>query len=144
MRRYLPEDLKKEIGCKSDYIGFWVAERQEKRDWKIVGCIALYHLPDSILSYFPDCKSYAVSLERMYVANHARRRGIGSELMLHAINQASNMGFKEIFLDTSDVKVEAINLYKKNGFEIVVEKPWPNLFRFPKVNYILMKKVLTQ
>nr|XP_039272831.1 uncharacterized protein LOC120347071 [Styela clava] len=119
IKNYIPESMD-EAHYITKPLGFWVGETHKEGQWKIVGCIALYKMGGGVAS----C-SAAVSLERMSVTSKVRGRGFGSKLLQYAISQASNMNFREIILDTSDVRVPSVKLYLKHGSKLYPRSPWP-------------------
>jgi GNAT superfamily N-acetyltransferase len=57
-----------------------------------------------------------VELRKMYLRKCARDRGLGRLLLDRAVNRARELGFSRIELETSAKLVEAIALYRRNGF----------------------------
>ncbi len=55
-------------------------------------------------------------MNRMYVANAARGRGVGRALCDGLIARARELGYREIRLDALNERVEALPLYRKLGF----------------------------
>lgn len=55
-------------------------------------------------------------LRKMYLLETARGRGVGSQLIALAIEQARRLAFKQIYLETVEGMVHAIKLYEKFGF----------------------------
>lgn len=56
-------------------------------------------------------------LRKMYLAKHARDRGIGKMLLERVLLCARELGLGRIELETSSKLVEAIGLYKRYGFK---------------------------
>ncbi len=77
----------------------------------IVGTCALIRHSDSV-----------AELAKMGVEKAVRAGGAGKLLGLAIINQARQMGFTRLFLETNSVLAPAIGLYKRLGF---VQKPFP-------------------
>ncbi len=75
-----------------------------KLEDKIIGTVAL--MP----------KNSSFELTKMAVTDKIQSKGIGSLLMQKCINEAKNLGLKEIFLFSNTKLDKAINLYKKVGF----------------------------
>lgn len=71
---------------------------------KIIGTVAL--MP----------KNSSFELTKMAVTDKIQSKGIGSLLMQKCIDEAKNLGLKEIFLFSNTKLDKAINLYKKVGF----------------------------
>ena len=76
---------------------------------EVIGTVALHHETDAL------CE-----LCRMYLAPQYRGQGVGRRLLEHSVREARESGFKEMYLKTASVLVEAIALYKRAGF-ITVE-----------------------
>ena len=55
-------------------------------------------------------------LNRMYVADAARGRGVGRALCEALLAQARALGYREVRLDVLNARVEALPLYRKLGF----------------------------
>jgi ribosomal protein S18 acetylase RimI-like enzyme len=77
---------------------------------KIVGMLSLVFLR--------KLTGYTVRVEDVVVLNDARKRGIGKELMLYAIQIAKNKGVKNMDLTSRPSRSEANNLYQSLGFEL--------------------------
>jgi putative acetyltransferase len=76
---------------------------------RIVGCGALYPLSDS-----------RVELCKMYFEASARGHGLGKLMLEDLLDRARRNGFAEVWLETNSVLTAAIGLYRKYGFEPVV------------------------
>ncbi len=76
---------------------------------EVIGTVALHHETDAL------CE-----LCRMYLAPQYRGQGLGRRLLEHSVREARVSGFKEMYLKTASVLVEAIALYQRAGF-IAVE-----------------------
>ena len=81
---------------------FYVAED----DVKIVGVIAVKREKDRI-----------ARLKRMYVAKEHRKQKIGQQLLNKVIDFCKHKGYKKIILSTYPQMKQAIEFYKKNGFQ---------------------------
>ncbi|PWX46003.1 N-acetyltransferase, partial [Clostridium perfringens] len=46
-----------------------------------------------------------------------RGKGYGEALLIHILNQAKIKGLKEVYIKVKSDNINAINLYKKTGFE---------------------------
>ena len=77
---------------------------------KIVGMLSLVFLR--------KLTGYTIRVEDVVVLNEARKRGIGKELMLYAIQIAKNKGVKNMDLTSRPSRSEANNLYQSLGFEL--------------------------
>ena len=79
---------------------------------RIIGCICLKSLSNSI-----------GELKRLYVRPTHRRGGIGKALVAAAIDQARQMGFHTLRLDSSRYMTDAHALYHAAGFRDI--DPYP-------------------
>ncbi len=55
-------------------------------------------------------------IKRMYVRSGFRGKGLGKKLLERLINEANNLGFSKLRLDTGPFMKEAQGLYKSIGF----------------------------
>lgn len=74
-------------------------------DDQIAGCIGLRNIDSE------NCE-----MKRLYVKSRFRGYKIGTQLVKLIINDAKEIGYKAILLDTLPFLDEAIHLYKKLGF----------------------------
>jgi molybdate transport system substrate-binding protein len=81
-------------------------------DGRIVGCCGVYPLDD-----------VACDLRKMYLAPHARGRGIGARLLERARAFAASRGCRRLELETAAVLERAIALYTRAGFRPVARTP---------------------
>jgi putative acetyltransferase len=70
------------------------------------GCVGLKRFSDD-----------ACEMKRLFVLPHFRAVGIGKLLSNKIIENAKEMGYKKMLLDTNREMAEAVNLYKKSGFK---------------------------
>lgn len=63
----------------------------------------------------------ACEIKRLYVVPTHQHRGIGRMIAYALINQARNLGYKHILLDTLPSMTAAQALYRSLGFEAVTE-----------------------
>lgn len=87
---------------------FWVLERSGV----VVGSCGLYPLGDGV-----------VELRKMYLHPSLRGRGLGRKLLSHAMAVAAEGGFHTMRLETATALVEAIELYRRNGFTRLAGPP---------------------
>jgi len=85
--------------CKDS--GFWVAQYEE---W-IVGMIGVQRVSDS-----------SAEIRRLRVRDTFRRNGIGTKLMLHAIEFCKDKQFLKVILDVRIERSPAIKLFDSFGF----------------------------
>ena len=69
------------------------------------GCIALRRIDDS------HCE-----MKRLYIRPNFRKLGLGTILVKRIIEEASEIGYSAILLDTLPFLYDAIKLYKRLGF----------------------------
>jgi GNAT superfamily N-acetyltransferase len=58
-----------------------------------------------------------VEIKRMYVAEHARRRGVGRAVIAHLEHTAAAAGADWAMLETGKVQAAAVELYRSCGYE---------------------------
>jgi putative acetyltransferase len=83
--------------------GFWVGLEEDR----LVGTFGLERV-----------SSDAMELRRMYVDPGSRRRGIGSQMLRYAENQALQRSCTKLVLSTADFQTDAIRLYERACFEM--------------------------
>lgn len=74
-------------------------------DGKLAGCIALRKLDDTTGEF-----------KRVYVKPEFRGRHIGKKMVLHLIQDAKEIGYTRLLLDTLPFLKTAIKMYQKLGF----------------------------
>lgn len=79
---------------------------------QVVGTVGLYPHDES-----------RVEIRKMYLAPGLRGRGLGKWLLERTLQQAWEMGYEEVVLETASVLTEAIGLYRSFGFEPIPGKP---------------------
>lgn len=87
----------------------WVSEV----DGEAVGCCGIY--PTEGLSQ--GC----CELVKFYLAGSARDNGIGKTLMQQAIDSASELGYRSIYLESLPHFSRALNMYDRLGFKRLKE-----------------------
>ncbi len=88
---------------KSEHSKYVVAKYNEK----IVGFAGILILPDS------------TEITNIVTKKSERKKGIGNLLLHKIIELTGEMNKEEISLEVNEENIEAISLYKKNGFEQV-------------------------
>lgn len=81
-----------------------------------VGCVALIPMENGIYE-----------LSKMAVSPDARGRGIGRQLLLHALAEARRIGATSLFLGSSTKLANAVRLYESVGFRHVLREHLPHL-----------------
>ena len=80
----------------------------------------------------------SMEIKRMYVSPHQRGQGIASKILTELENWCIELGYRKCILETGKNQSEAINLYKKNNYEIV-----PNFGKYEGVeNSVCFEKKL--
>jgi putative acetyltransferase len=79
-----------------------------------------------------------VELVKMYISSSSRGKGVGKLLMNKCIEQAKNLGYKNIYLETLPELSTAVLAYKKLGF-ISLDKPLGNTGHFACTIWMLHK-----
>ena len=77
-------------------------------------------------------------LQKMYMLPKARGKKIGKQLILKCLDFAKNSGYSDCYLETFPNMKSAINLYKKNGFEII-DQPLGNTCHYSCDVWMLKK-----
>ena len=96
------------------FLQYWVAMRGKK----VAGIVGLY-------CYKQD-EVEADWLGWFCVKKSARRKGLGSELLLLAISEAKKRGKNFLRLYTTDdpEEIDAHRMFERYGFKVVGSKPW--------------------
>jgi putative acetyltransferase len=87
------------------YLSSGGAFRVLERDGRIAGSFGLY-----------PTTTQSCELRKMYLLPELKGLGLGKKMMKDALYIASQMGFKEMTLETNSCLKEALGLYKKYGF----------------------------
>lgn len=87
----------------------------EDNDSTALGCVALIPYADGVLE-----------LAKMAVADMAKGRGIGRQLMDAAITRGRKMGATALYLESNRILVPAVTLYERSGFRHLTpaERPY--------------------
>jgi GNAT superfamily N-acetyltransferase len=109
---YIARSLVEEIDRIPDYYAsrhgsFWVAADGDE----IVGMFGIERL---------DATS--AELRRMYVAPHARRRGIAQQMLARAEAVCHDAGYSMLTLSTSEVELAALAFYRRAGYRLLREE----------------------
>ena len=60
-----------------------------------------------------------MEIKRMFVPTYQRGNGIAGKILAELQHWSKELGYKKCVLETGDKMIEAIGLYKKNGFKII-------------------------
>lgn len=91
------------------------------RDGQLMGCVAIKKLDES-----------HAELKSMRTSRHARKSGVATQLLQHALNVSTERGYQRVSLETGSEEyfLAARNLYEKFGFNYCEPfadyKPDPN------------------
>ena len=92
----------------------WVERMKDSAGWlafevdQPVGAVTLYHAPDQ-----PEGEAHLVA---MWVASHARGRGVADRLVETLLDHARRTGLRRVTLDVADDNSRAIGFYERAGF----------------------------
>jgi ribosomal protein S18 acetylase RimI-like enzyme len=92
----------------------WVERMADSAGWLAfedglpVGSVTSFHAPDQ-----PDDETYLVA---MWVASHARGRGVADRLVAAVVEHARAAGLRRVTLDVADDNPRAIGCYERLGF----------------------------
>lgn len=96
-------------------------------DGKPVGCGA-----------FKEYEPHMAEIKRMYVREENRGGGIAGKVLAELETWAKELNYQETILETGKKQPEAIRLYQKSGYEVIL-----NYGQYAGVeNSICMKKIL--
>ncbi|MFK0735081.1 MAG: GNAT family N-acetyltransferase [Gloeotrichia echinulata GP01] len=98
-------------------------------DGQIAGCVCLRKIGEDI-----------GEIKRMYVKPELRRKAIGRYLLQAIINEASQIGYTHLRLDTGLYAKEALALYRRFGFQNIV--PYVEKTEIPqkyRANWVFME-----
>ena len=77
-------------------------------DFSLAGCGAI-----------KEFNNFTMEIKRMYVRNEMRRKGVAVDILNNLENWARELGYKKCVLETGDQMIEAIGLYRKNGYRVI-------------------------
>ena len=92
----------------------WVERMADSAGWlafegeQPVGAVTLFHAPDQ-----PEDEALLVA---MWVASHARGRGVADRLVETLLGHARQTGLRRVTLDVADGNTRAIGFYERVGF----------------------------
>lgn len=111
--------------------GFWIAEKENK----IVGCIGLQKLNPKI-----------GVLRKMFVQQNLRGKelNIAQNLFEKLKQEATNLEFDKILLDTPAIAEASHRFYQRNGFIEIGKDKIPKEYSFPDRNSKIFELKLTK
>ena len=131
--KYLDADLAKRDGNEHSFYA------QFNKIDKIKHAVVVYENDKpvscgAIKEYVPD----SMEVKRMYTLPESRGKGVATEVLKELEIWASELGYEKCILETGKRQPEAIQLYKKNGYEII-----PNYGQYAGVdNSVCFEKVM--
>ncbi len=78
---------------------------------QIIGCAGIAQLD--------NYEGNVCELQKMYLLEETRGRGLGSKMITVCLEKAKAYGFEQCYLETMPYMKAAQKLYKKNGFEYI-------------------------
>ncbi|MBE0701106.1 MAG: N-acetyltransferase [Acholeplasmataceae bacterium] len=69
-----------------------------------------------------------IYIQNLVVDKKHRGQGVGTKMLLHAMDSSRKAGIEKMYLDVSIKNERAINLYERHGFKIVKQKKAWGLF----------------
>lgn len=82
-----------------------------EEDGNILGCAGIAPLD--------NYEGNVCELQKMYVVEEARGRGLGEKMISVCMDKAREFGFDKCYLETMPYMKAAQKLYQKNGFEYI-------------------------
>lgn len=73
-----------------------------------IGCCSMKYYSEGVFE-----------IKRVFVSPECRKYGVASRMMRYLEEVADSKGANELILETGDVLVSAIRMYKKLGFEVI-------------------------
>ena len=95
-------------------------------DGRVAGCVGLKKYEEG------SCE-----IKRLYVRQNYRGLGIGKQLTSRVINDAEEIGYETVYLDTLPFLTTAIGMYRRMGFEDI-----PSYNGSPMENLVYLKRPL--
>ena len=68
---------------------------------------------------FKKFDTYSVEVKRMFVAPGQQRKGVGASILNELEKWAAEIGYGSMVLETGTRQPEAIQLYKKSGYQVI-------------------------
>ena len=82
-----------------------------ENDGKIIGGVGISQLENS--------KENICELQKMYLLQEGRGKGIGFQMILKCLEKATEFGYEKCYLETLPEMLTAQHLYQKAGFEYI-------------------------
>jgi len=106
------DDLSAFYGAEPEKRAYFVAVDDQGRT---LGGAGLAEFPK-----IPDC----AELQKLYLADEAKGRGVGRALMQLVEAQARQLGYRKIYLETHSNLTAALHLYEKLGYARIARPSW--------------------
>ena len=81
-------------------------------------------------------------IKRMYVRSEARHRGVGRALLNQILEEARQIGYERVYLDSARFMTEAHQLYRSNGFREIEAYEGSEIPKEFQKNWIFMEREL--
>jgi ribosomal protein S18 acetylase RimI-like enzyme len=92
----------------------------------IVGCVALVPMGDGVYE-----------LAKMSVSPEMRGRGIGRQLLRHAVQESKKSGIRSFFLGSSKKLANAVHLYESEGFQHIPRERIPVPYPYTRADIFM-------
>ncbi len=80
----------------------------------------------------------AAELQKMYLADEVKGRGLGKMLVAEIEDAARKLGYKKLYLETHSNLTEAVSMYERKGF---TEIPRPDFVRHGFMDRFFIKEL---
>ncbi|AOT08122.1 GNAT family N-acetyltransferase [Pseudoalteromonas luteoviolacea] len=107
-----------------------------EHDGNLTGLVSL-----DFSSTCPITETKAPELDRLYIQEPFTGQGLGSKLLVAAINDCKNLGHRSLWLTVNHKNARARAFYKRHGFEEIGETYFV-LNKEQHLNYVLSKSIV--
>lgn len=112
---------------------------EPKHEYRFIFCSAAAEYPDGYCATLNEGE--AVRIDKVYVRENLRGRGVGSAVMHILLADASAAGKSEASLRVNRQNTAAIRLYRRMGFSIVAEEDFPGPDGHIYNDFVMLKKL---